>query len=590
VIIYKGLLNYINKGGIFMGIFKDYISKRMVFLIVPIVAMIIVLGIDSFFPYLQKIFVDDILLGSDKSKLGLFFGVFLGLSLLRGILGYIKEFLFDKFSLNVSKEIRMDLFKKIQSFEFSFFDSTNTGELMSRIGEDVDIVWETISYGLRLLIEGIILFIISVTIMMGMSPSLTIICLVILLPVGVLAILVNKKFHRNYSKISDKVADINLMAQQDIAGIRLVKAFAREKYETEKFLKVNKDYYDLNITQARILSNFLPVIDLLTNLTPVAMIIYGGYLVIKGNITMGTLLAFSSYILNLSFCVKNIGGLVNMMSQNRASMDKIFNILKRKPQITSMENSYNPDKVKGEIEFKNVSFRYNEEEVLKKINLKIPAGSTVAIMGETGCGKSSILSLIGRHYDVSSGEVLIDGVNVKKWNLDSLRENMAVVFQDTFLFSDSIKDNIDFGGNKSEDEIIEAAKDSCAYDFIKEMPEGFETEVGERGLGLSGGQKQRLAIARALVRKTPILILDDATSALDMETEFNVLKNLSKKQDKATTFIIAHRISGVKDADIILFMKDGEIVEMGDHENLLKKKGYYYSVYCHQFQDLEFIQ
>ncbi|NGU40292.1 ABC transporter ATP-binding protein [Clostridium perfringens] len=573
-----------------MGIFKDYISKRMVFLIVPILAMIIVLGIDSFFPYLQKIFVDDILLGSDKSKLGLFFGVFLGLSLLRGILGYIKEFLFDKFSLNVSKEIRMDLFKKIQSFEFSFFDSTNTGELMSRIGEDVDIVWETISYGLRLLIEGIILFIISVTIMMSMSPSLTIICLVILLLVGGLAILVNKKFHRNYSKISDKVADINLMAQQDIAGIRLVKAFAREKYETEKFLKVNKDYYDLNITQARILSNFLPVIDLLTNLTPVAMIIYGGYLVIKGNITMGTLLAFSSYILNLSFCVKNIGGLVNMMSQNRASMDKIFNILKRKPQITSMENSYNPDNVKGEIEFKNVSFRYNEEEVLKKINLKIPAGSTVAIMGETGCGKSSILSLIGRHYDVSSGEVLIDGVNVKKWNLDSLRENMAVVFQDTFLFSDSIKDNIDFGGNKSEDEIIEAAKDSCAYDFIKEMPEGFETEVGERGLGLSGGQKQRLAIARALVRKTPILILDDATSALDMETEFNVLKNLSKKQDKATTFIIAHRISGVKDADIILFMKDGEIVEMGDHESLLKKKGYYYSVYCHQFQDLEFIQ
>ena len=573
-----------------MGIFKDYISKRMVFLIVPILAMIIVLGIDSFFPYLQKIFVDDILLGSDKSKLGLFFGIFLGLSLLRGILGYIKEFLFDKFSLNVSKEIRMDLFKKIQSFEFSFFDSTNTGELMSRIGEDVDIVWETISYGLRLLIEGIILFIISVTIMMSMSPSLTIICLVILLPVGVLAILVNKKFHRNYSKISDKVADINLMAQQDIAGIRLVKAFAREKYETEKFLKVNKDYYDLNITQARILSNFLPVIDLLTNLTPVAMIIYGGYLVIKGNITMGTLLAFSSYILNLSFCVKNIGGLVNMMSQNRASMDKIFNILKRKPQITSMENSYNPDKVKGEIEFKNVSFRYNEEEVLKKINLKIPAGSTVAIMGETGCGKSSILSLIGRHYDVSSGEVLIDGVNVKKWNLDKLRENMAVVFQDTFLFSDSIKDNIDFGGNKNEDEIIEAAKDSCAYDFIKEMPEGFKTEVGERGLGLSGGQKQRLAIARALVRKTQILILDDATSALDMETEFNVLKNLSKKQDKATTFIIAHRISGVKDADIILFMKDGEIVEMGDHESLLKKKGYYYSVYCHQFQDLEFIQ
>lgn len=573
-----------------MGIFKNYIAKRVRFLIIPILAMIVVLGIDSFFPYLQKIFVDDILLGSNSSKLGLFFGVFLGLSLLRGILGYIKEFMFDKFSLNVSKEIRTDLFKKIQSFEFSFFDSTNTGELMSRIGEDVDIVWETISYGLRLFIEGIILFIISVTIMMSMSPSLTITCLVILLPVGFLAILVNKKFERNYSKISDKVADINLMAQQDIAGIRLVKAFAREKHETEKFLKVNKDYYDLNITQARILSNFLPAIDLLTNLAPVAMIIYGGYLSIKGQITMGTLLAFSSYILNLSFCVRNLGWLVNMMSQNRASMDKIFNILKRKPQITSIENPYNPDILKGDIEFKNVSFKYSEEEILKNINLKVPAGSTVAIMGETGCGKSSILSLIGRHYDTAEGTVLIDGVDVKEWDLDKLRSNMAVVFQDTFLFSDSIKDNIDFGGSKSEEEIIEASKDSCAYDFIKEMPEGFETEVGERGLGLSGGQKQRLAIARALVRKTPILILDDATSALDMETEFKVLKNLSKKQKKATTFIIAHRISGVKDADIIIFMKDGEIVEMGNHESLLEKKGYYYSIYRHQFQDLEFIQ
>lgn len=572
-----------------MEIFKNYIAKRLLFLILPIIAMIVVLGIDSFFPYLQKIFVDNILIGQDSSRLVEFFGVFLGLALCRGFLGYIKEFMFDKFSLNVSREIRKDLFEKIQSFEFSFFDSTNTGELMSRIGEDVDIVWETISYGLRLFIEGIILFIISVAIMMDMSPSLTITCLVILLPVGFLAILVNRKFHRNYSKISDKVADINLMAQQDIAGIRLVKAFAREKYETEKFLKVNGEYYDLNIKQAKILSSFLPAIDLLTNLAPVAMIIYGGYLAIQGDITMGTLLAFSSYILNLSFCVRNLGWLVNMMSQNRASMDKIMKILKRKSQITSKENAYSPEEVRGEIEFKNVSFKYNEEEVLRNINLKIPAGSTVAIMGETGCGKSSILSLIGRHYDTAEGRVLVDGVDVKDWDLEKLRSNMAVVFQDTFLFSDSIKDNIDFGGMRSTEELIEASEDSCALNFIEEMPDGFETQVGERGLGLSGGQKQRLAIARALVRKTPILVLDDATSALDMETEFKVLKNLSKKQDKATTFIIAHRISGVKDADIIIFMKDGEIVEMGNHASLLEKEGYYYGIYKHQFQDFELI-
>lgn len=573
-----------------LGLFKNYISKHLLFLAFPILAMIIVLGIDSVFPYFQKVFVDDILLGQGQSKIILFFGIFTGLTLFRGFLGYIKEYIFDKFALTVAKDMRRDLFKKIQTFEFSFFDNTNTGELMSRIGEDVDIVWETIAYGFRLFIESIILFIISVSIMIYLSPSLTILCLIILLPVILLGILVEKKFFYVYSRISDQTAKINSMAQQDIAGIRLVKAFAREKFEISKFLKVNKAYYDLNIEQAKILGNFLPTIELLTNLAPVAMIVYGGYLTIQGRLSIGTLLAFSSYILTISFCVRNFGWLMNMMSQNKASINKIFKILSRKSNITSKKDGYKKNNIKGDITFKNVYFKYGEEEVLKNIDLDIPAGSSVAIMGETGCGKSSILSLIGRYYDVSQGEVLIDGVNVKDWDLDVLRSNMAVVFQDTFLFSDTIRNNIDFGGEKSQEEILEASKDSCSLDFIKEMPKGYETEVGERGLGLSGGQKQRLSIARALVRNSPILILDDATSALDMETEFNVLKNLSKREHRATTFIIAHRISGVKDADIILFMKDGEVVEKGNHKELLEKKGYYHNIYCHQFQDLHKVQ
>lgn len=573
-----------------MKLFKSYISKYLLFLSFPILGMIVTLGIDSIFPYLQKIFVDEILVGKQSGRLLTFFIVFIGLALFRGIFGYAKEFMFDKFSLDVCREVRRDLFKKIQTFEFSFFDKTNTGELMSRIGEDVDIVWETISYGLRLLIEAIILFIISVAIMAYMSLSLTIMCLVILLPISFLAIMFEKKFGELYSQISDKTAEINSMAQQDIAGIRLVKSFAREKHEIEKFLSINKDYLGLNLKQAKLLSNFLPLVDFLTNITPVAMIVYGGYLTIKGEITIGTLLAFSSYIGNLSWCVRNLGWLTNMMSRNKASMDKILKILQREPNIKSVENAYAPNKIQGDICFKDVEFKYGEDEVLQNINLNIPAGSTVAIMGETGCGKSSILSLIGRYYDVSKGKVLVDGVDVKQWDLDTLRSNMSVVFQDTFLFSDSIRSNIDFGGDLSDDEIIDASKDSCAYDFILETPDGYDTEIGERGMGLSGGQKQRLAIARALARKTPILILDDSTSALDMETEFQVLKNLSKKQKKATTFIVAHRISGVKDADIILFMKDGQIVEMGNHESLLERKGHYYNIYCHQFQDFDLIQ
>lgn len=573
-----------------MRLFKNYISKHLKFLSIPILAMIITLSIDCVFPLLQKYFVDEIIQGNKANLLVLFFCIFVGFALLRGGLGYIKEFMFDKFSLDVSRELRDDIFKKIQSFEFSFFDKNNTGELMSRISEDVDIVWETISYGIRLFVEGIILFIISSTLMFSMSIKLTIACLVILVPVAFLGISFEKKFWNVYSSISDQTAEINSMAQQDIAGIRLVKAFAREKHEISKFLKVNQDYYDLNIKKAKILSQFIPLIELLTNLAPVAMIIYGGFLCIKQEVTIGTLVAFSSYILNLSFCVRNIGDLMNLLSQNKASLDKIFKILSRESKIKAKDKAYKPESIKGDICFENVTFKYEEEVVLKNINLNIPAGSSVAIMGETGCGKSTLLSLIGRYYDVQEGRVLVDGVDVKEWDLEFLRNNMAVVFQDTFLFSDSIKNNIDFGSNKTEEEIKQAAKESCAYDFIEEMPQGYETFVGERGLGLSGGQKQRLSIARALIRNAPMLILDDATSALDMETEFNVLKNLSQKERVATTFIVAHRISGVKDADIILFMKDGMIVEKGNHEKLLSEKGEYYNIYCHQFQDLDLIQ
>jgi ATP-binding cassette subfamily B protein len=423
--------------------------------------------------------------------------------------------------------------------------------------------------------------------MLSINKPLTIICLAVLLPVAYIGTIMDKKFWSVYSQISDQTAEINSIVQQDVSGIRLVKAFAREKHEISKFLKVNKKFFDLNVEQAKIVGTYGPLIELLTNSAPILMIVYGGYLCIQGNLSFGDLVAFTSYIFNLSWCVKNLGFFINLLSQNKASMSKITDILDRKSEIVSKENSYNPTEVKGDIVFKNVSFSYNNVEVLHDINLNIPHGSTVSIMGTTGCGKSTLLSLIGRYYDVTKGEILVDNVNVKDWNLETLRANMSVVFQDTFLFSDTIKNNIDFGSNKSESTLIKAVKDSTAYSFIKEMPEGFDTIIGERGLGLSGGQKQRLAISRAIIRKSPILILDDSTSALDMETEFKVLQNLKNDKRKTTTFIIAHRISGVKDADIILFMKDGRIVEKGTHSSLVNAKGYYYNVYSHQFQDFD---
>ncbi|HCW52815.1 MAG TPA: ABC transporter, partial [Clostridium sp.] len=361
-------------------------------------------------------------------------------------------------------------------------------------------------------------------------------------------------------------------------------------YEISKLLKTNNKFYDLNVEQAKVIGFYGPIIEFLTNCVPILIIVYGGYLCINNKITLGDLVAFTSYVFSLSWCVRNLGGLVNMLSQNKASMDKIRNILNRDSQIKTKENAYNPKFVKGDIEFKNVSFSYNSEEILHNINLKVKGGSKVAIMGSTGAGKSTLLALIGRYYDVTEGEILVDGVNVKDWDIETLRANMSVVFQDTFLFSDTIKNNIEFGNEVDESLLITSAKESESYSFIEDMPEKFETLIGERGVGLSGGQKQRLAIARAIIRKTPIVILDDATSALDMETEFNVLNNLRKGKKKSTTFIIAHRISAVKDADLILFMKNGEIVEQGNHNSLIKLRKNYYNIYSHQFQDFETLE
>lgn len=570
-----------------MTLFKTYVIKQWKLLIIPIISMIGCICIDSIYPYLQKVFVDNILLDSMNNYLSIFLIIIVSIALVQGVLGYLKEYLFDKFALIVCKELRKDLYSKFQSFEFSFFDSNNTGELLSRIIEDVDIVWDTLAFGMRVFIEAIILFSVSAIIMFNINVSLTLICLSVLLPVAYIGTVMDKKFWTIYSQISDQTAEINSIVQQDVSGIRLVKAFAREKHEISKFLKVNQKFFDLNVEQAKIVGTYGPLIEFLTNSAPILMIVYGGYLCINGSLSLGSLVAFTSYIFNLSWCVRNLGSLINLLSQNKASMEKIINILDRKSTIVSKANSYNPNVIKGDIEFKNVSFSYNNIEVLHNINLKIPRGSSVAIMGTTGCGKSTLLSLIGRYYDVTAGEILVDNVNVKDWDLETLRANMSIVFQDTFLFSDTIKNNIDFGSNKSKGELIKAVKDSAAYSFINEMPDGFDTVIGERGLGLSGGQKQRIAISRAIIRKSPILILDDSTSALDMDTEFNVLQNLKKDKHKSTTFIIAHRISGVKDADIILFMKDGRIVEKGTHSVLVNAKGYYYKVYSHQFQDFE---
>lgn len=571
----------------------NYVLRYKSLIVVPTIAMLVSIIIDMFNPYLAKVIIDDIIKGNKTHLLTMVLLGLLGITLTRAILGYVKEYLFDVLSAKVNIAIKQDLFDHIQSLPFSYFDSMNTGELMSRINEDVENVWRTISFGLRLFIENVIYFVIATSILFYFNWKLAAACVVIMVPIAYIAIKFEKKIGETYGKLSDQGAELNTAAQENIAGVRLVKAFAREKHEILKFLNLNKENYKLNMEQSSVVGKYFPQIEFLTNVSLVVMIVLGGALIIWGDkgLTVGTLVAFNGYIWMLVWPMRMLGWLTNMLAQNSASAKKIFAILDTTSDIKNSENAVVPETINGNIVFDNVNFKYNDQEVLKDIKLNIRAGSTVAIMGTTGSGKTSIINLIGRYYDVSEGSITIDGVNVKDLDLKTLRNRMSIVPQDTFLFSDTIEENIRMGNrNASMEDIIKACEMACAMEFISELEDGFDTLIGERGIGLSGGQKQRLAIARALVRDSSIVILDDATSALDMETEYELLKNLNSIHKKATTFIIAHRISAVKNADIILYVENGKIVEKGNHKELLAQRGRYYEIYCDQFKDFENVE
>lgn len=568
-----------------------YVSKYKGLLFFGTFAMIAVIGVDLFMPYLQKVFIDEGITQGNYSVIKTILIAISVITITKSILGYLKELLYDYLSVKVHADIKNDMFNHIQKLEFKYFDEMNTGELMSRIGEDVENIWQTLSFGFRLFIENIIYFVISTIILFSLNWELALACFIIMIPIGFMGISLEKKFGENYGKLSDRTAEITTTAQENIAGVRLVKAFAREKYEMKKFLKMNRKFYDLSMEQGKIIGNYFPPIEFLTNISLVVMIVLGGFIVMKGNISIGVLVAFSGYIWNLIWPMRNLGELLDLLSRNTASAKKIFEIMDKEPEIKNTDKTYKPKELVGDIIFNNVSFKYKDEYVLKNINLDIKAGSTVAIMGTTGSGKSTLINLIGRYYDVTDGNIKIDNVDIKDYDLNFLRKKMSIVPQDTFLFSDSIINNIKFSNeNASFEEVKKAAELACALEFVDGLEEGFYTEIGERGMGLSGGQKQRLSITRALVRKAKVLILDDSTSALDMETEYSLLKNLSNRENTSTTFIIAHRISAVKNADLIIYLEDGEIKEKGTHEELLKLKGKYFDIYCNQFKDFNLLE
>jgi len=557
-----------------------YIGRHWLGYLFAIVCMVAAIVLDMLYPMITESLIDDVMLdGKTELLSGLLIGIVI-VGVGRAITGYYKEFTFDKLASTIGSEMRKDLFNHIQSLSMNFFAGTNTGELMARVKDDVDRVWDVLGYVGMLLMEVVIHVTIVLYCMFTRNWKLAFLPLSVMVISGVAAVIMERKLDKVYEGISEENAVLTTVAEENLAGVRTVKAFAREKFEIEKFLSHNNKYYELNITQSKVMAKYYPVFQFVGKALPVCTCVLGGISVMKGEMSLGALVAFVEYTRNCTWPMEMIGWLTNGLSSGIASYKKIKKIYGETPKISNKEDAVTLEQIKGEITFENVSFSVEGKEILTNVSFHLPAGKTLGIMGATGSGKSSIINLLQRFFDVNEGSVKLDGVDVRNLTLKQLRSNIAVVLQDVFLFSDTIEENIKMGQRKSisAEEIKYAAKRAKASGFIEKLDEQYETVIGERGVGLSGGQKQRISIARAFSKKSPILVLDDSTSALDMETEVEIQKNLNTLKG-VTKVIIAHRISAVRHADEIIYLEDGKIAERGTHEELLEKKGLYYQTY-----------
>ncbi|MGF7141623.1 ATP-binding cassette subfamily B protein [Anaerotaenia torta] len=564
---------------------SSYILRYWYAYIFAILCIIIAVSLDMLSPQVTKRIIDDVIVGRELGLLPRLLLLILIIGVGRCIFQYVKELVFDLVSSRITVNIRRDLFNHIQSLSLNFFDKNNTGELMSRVKDDVDRIWAAVGFVSMLIIEVVIHTCIVLYCMYHLSPGLTLIPTLILPVVACLAFLMEKKLGNIYEAISEENAKLNTVAQENLAGVRTVKAFAREKHEITKFLSHNKRYYDLNMQQSKVFIKLYPYFQFITKLLPVLIILFGGYQVIEGEITLGTLGAFAEYSTNIVWPMEMLGWLSNDFAAAVASVKRIKKIYAEKPMIKEAETPVVLKEVKGSVRFDQVSFSLAEKNILSDISFDLAAGKTIGIMGATGTGKSSIINLLQRFYDTTQGRIFLDGVDIRELTLHQLRQSISLVMQDVFLFSDTISENVKLGKRNlvCDKAVAEAAANAQASEFIERMEEQYETIVGERGVGLSGGQKQRISIARALAKKAPILVLDDSTSALDMETELMIQRSLS--QIEATKIIIAHRISAVRNADEIIILDGGRIAERGTHDSLLQNKSYYYNTYMAQYGD-----
>ncbi|MDR0962998.1 MAG: ABC transporter ATP-binding protein/permease [Clostridium sp.] len=570
--------------------YLSFLKKYRVLMVVGLILTMVISGLSMINPSISGTIVDQVIEGGNRSLLGKLIACLIGVTVINGSLRFLQQVLFEKASQGMLYSMRDAVFRKFLAEDFSFYNRKRTGDLMSRQTGDMDAIRHFTAYVIYAIIQNMLLFILALLMIFTVNVKLALLMIVVLPFTAYTTYHQMKRIRPAFQRNRNCFSSLNAFVQENVSGNRVVKAFASEDYEITKFMLENDKFRDAQIASSKVWMKHVPFFDIFSHSLTIILMLYGGYLVINGSITMGDLVKVNSYLWMLNMPLRMAGWWVNDVQNFSTSVDKVYGTFTEEPEIKSPRiGEYT--KLRGEVEFRGVSYRAQDADIVTNINFKVRAGSTVGIIGSTGSGKSTLMNLLCRFYDTTAGEILVDGIDIRQMDLYNLRDNIGMAMQDVFLFSDTIEGNIAYGRpDCTFEEVKHAAIIADANHFIKELSDGYDTIVGERGVGLSGGQKQRISLARALLKDPSILILDDTTSAVDMETESYIQKQLKAIQQEkdCTVFIIAYRISSIKDADLILVLDGGQIIEQGTHDSLVEKNGYYAQAFRNQYGEVPY--